>query len=128
MSYVIRRETPKARKQHRCDLCGRVIDCGEEYLRLWSLSDDGPYTWKECAHCQALWAVYSFSELLWYDEDYGYTPEDIRDGWEPDTPEAAEHKKQWLSRWHDKEGNLYPVPTGTETRHVEVRQPSEAYL
>ena len=126
MSTVIWSSRPKARKQHVCENCGRVIDRGEVYKRLRALDEDGdPYTWKECAHCSAFVTLYIDDFADRYE---GFCQDDIRE-WEPYTDEAAEHKRQWMNKWHNDDGDLYPIPAGTtDVRDVEVRQPREAYL
>lgn len=54
MSIVLWTETPKARKAHACDLCGRPIEKGETYLRMRGTFEGDPYTEKRCTHCIAL--------------------------------------------------------------------------
>lgn len=41
----------KARKQHRCDMCGKVIEIGEEYESQ-HLIEDGIYTFCQCDRCK----------------------------------------------------------------------------
>lgn len=55
LSDAIRR----ARKQHRCEECGRVIAAGEKY-RTYSWKEsvgDEPRTGKQCARCVAFMAA-----------------------------------------------------------------------
>lgn len=40
-----------ARKQHRCDECGRTIAAGEQYKFATGLTDDTVWTAKVCGHC-----------------------------------------------------------------------------
>lgn len=45
--------TPTARKDHRCQECGRTIAKGEKYCTQGGLND-GHFQWyKTCAHCDA---------------------------------------------------------------------------
>lgn len=108
---VIWDSEPVARKAHQCEDCGRRIDPGELYLRQRVLGDDGPYTWKRCAHCRALVALY-YDEMA-FDWHEGVGADDISE-WEPATPESREHKRQWLDKWRS-DGKLYPIPTATVT-------------
>lgn len=41
----------KARKQHRCDSCGKTIEKGEEYERAVYKNDD-MFTWRTCKRCK----------------------------------------------------------------------------
>ena len=43
----------KARKDHRCNECGRVIKRGETYRYFSGEHDGSIYTSKMCAHCQS---------------------------------------------------------------------------
>lgn len=42
----------KARKTHKCSECGRTIWKSERYLFISGISEDGPFTHKECRNCQ----------------------------------------------------------------------------
>lgn len=108
MSQLIDTTEPVARKRHVCEDCGRWIEAGEKYSRQFLIGDDGPYTWKRCAHCVAFWGMY-YSEIAW---DYweGAGPDDVVE-WEPVTAESIEHKRQFRAKWADHTGALYPVPT-----------------
>lgn len=41
----------KARKQHHCDMCGKVIEVGEEY-EAQNLINDSIYTFHQCDRCK----------------------------------------------------------------------------
>ena len=109
MDELISDREPVARKVHRCDDCGRGIQPGETYRRMVMVGDYGPRTWKRCAHCRVFIAMY-FDEFADCDDTYSDTS--IRD-WEPETPEAIEHKRGWVVKWRNDAG-LYPVPTRSE--------------
>lgn len=51
MSAILHTATPKARKEHRCDLCTGTIIPGETYRRDRCVWDDGPYVFKQCSAC-----------------------------------------------------------------------------
>lgn len=44
-------ENRKARKEHRCLECFRVIHAGEQYQHVRGVWDGEPGTYKTCAHC-----------------------------------------------------------------------------
>lgn len=48
----------KARKDHRCDACGRVITAGEHYQYESGKCDGDFYTRRACADCRSLEAVF----------------------------------------------------------------------
>ena len=79
--------TPKARKQHECDLCYGTIEPGEVYDRDTYIGDDGPYTWKSCVPCREV-----ASGLVrdgCYDPYDGYTPDDA-DEWAHEAARAGD--------------------------------------
>lgn len=46
---------PLARKEHRCEECGRRIQPGERYERVRMITrGDGPWTCKTCLYCLAM--------------------------------------------------------------------------
>lgn len=57
-SWAIYREsTPRARVEHYCSECGRVVRVGETYRLIEGMLDDGYHEWtrhKTCQHCLAL--------------------------------------------------------------------------
>lgn len=50
---VLENATPVARKQHLCDVCLGVIGEGDRYHRQRGIWDEGPYTHKAHALCNA---------------------------------------------------------------------------
>lgn len=73
-------ETPRARKAHRCDECGRTIRPGETYRKIVGVSPeyDGLDKIKQCAHCQAAatWLQEVCGGYL-----YGQIREDLEQHW-----------------------------------------------
>lgn len=43
-----------ARKQHKCEECGRTIEAGEPYNYVWGIWDGYDQTFKTCQNCKAL--------------------------------------------------------------------------
>lgn len=104
---TIRESTPRARREHRCSLCNRVIRIGETYDRDVNVWDGRIYTWKSCAHCRTAWLVASLRE-------YAYEAEGMNDElvceWEPQTIPEARWKVGWRRKWTRRDGSLMPVP------------------
>ena len=83
MSTTLSQSNPVARKTHVCNMCLATIYPGDHYRRGVYVQDDGPYTLKECAHCQTLldrvydWADYpdegvsEYDFLLWAQDNLG---------------------------------------------------------
>ena len=94
---------PTARVRHICEMCRRVIEPGEAYLRGVGL-DGTAWTWKECAHCDALRDV---ARAQTGDDEYDW--QTIAD-WEPTSWQQMRVKVQWLRGWTRRDGRLYPVP------------------
>lgn len=99
---------PVARVEHTCSLCGRTIAQGETYRRCRLIGDDGPYTFKECAHCRAFMDLTTVVEaaISWGE---GYSTDDFCE-WEPDDFQGARWQVQWKRQWRRRDGALYPVP------------------
>lgn len=59
MGYDCQVDTnPKARKDHWCHECGKVIPKGEVYHKQTGIGDSTPYTWKVHKQCAGLyWAL-----------------------------------------------------------------------
>ena len=98
---------PRARKPHRCTLCGRLIRPGETYRRGAGMDGSTAWTWKECAHCEA---ILPLIDTVWEcDEDEGYGRSNIED-WDPTTVPHLRLKVLYLRQWTDRDGALYPIP------------------
>ena len=97
------RSNPRARKKHKCSMCYRIIQRGETYMR--GVTFDGTaWTWKECAHCEALFTV---MVNTWGESEYSA---DDADEWEPQTLGELRVKVQWKKAWTRADGSLFPVP------------------
>lgn len=114
-TVLSQRAIKAARAEHRCALCSRTIAIGEPYRCTRIIGDDGPYTYKECAHCTALIGSACppslrdpLDDAMYHGE--GYCDEDILQ-WEPETQAERTLKHQFERRWTDLDGTLYPVPT-----------------
>lgn len=98
---------PTARKPHRCMMCRRSIDPGEQYRRGAGMDGSTAWTWIECAHCSAL-AGYLTSQDDYYDDGYDWT---MLADWEPASVEHLRIKALAVRRqWRRTDGTLYPVP------------------
>lgn len=106
---MIANEHPVARKEHECSLCHRTIQPGERYNRQRSVGDDGPYVFKDCAHCEAMVKILNDDEGDWYDTWEGFTAWDVAE-LEPTSIRTARLKVMYHRRWRRRDGALYPVP------------------
>jgi hypothetical protein len=65
--------TAKARKPHQCCECGRTIQPGEIYHKVFGVQDRDPFSGKWCAHCDVaknwLWKNCGGSLLSGVEED-----------------------------------------------------------
>jgi hypothetical protein len=98
----------KARKPHKCSMCYRVIDPGEVYEWQSNIHDNHLYTWKECAHCQAMQSIIDFAYWAGY-PDEGIGPFDVGE-YEPETIAEARLIVGWRTKWRRKDGTLREVP------------------
>ena len=98
-----------ARISHQCMLCARQIGPGETYLHGVGLDNGAAWTWKECAHCDALRSyVYTHHWDDHYDEELIYN-------WEPQTVAHLRLKAMWRRQWRRVDGTLMPVPVVVRT-------------
>jgi len=75
MSYWSEPQHRRARKRHCCSTCLRRIDPGEMYDTSRGFDSGEVWTFKQCAHCNAVTRIYA---LLDYDDRISY---DRFDGW-----------------------------------------------
>lgn len=101
----------QARKPHTCSLCYRTIDPGETYESQTNIYDGHIYTWKECAHCDALRRLIDFE--LYADLDEGIGPYDVG-AYEPQSIAEARLIVGWRTKWRRKDGTLREVPAREE--------------
>ena len=106
MTDFYHRGQVKARKQHTCSDCHRVICPGEMYERCAGMDGSRAWTWKDCAHCIALLTQLRQLDLVWDDEYSEHTFVD----WQPETVEQARWKAQWKRQWRRRDGQLYTMP------------------
>lgn len=100
----------KARKQHRCVECARMIEPGETYRYASGVGEYGIDVWHCCEHCYAAssWLVKTCGGFLW--EAVG---EDLKEHWD----ESPEYCSMWLGRaivgmrrqWRRRDGSLMSV-------------------
>jgi len=85
-------------------MCRRVIRPGETYLRGAGMDGSYAWTWRECAHCDA---IRDLPRNEWGIEEYDW--QTIAD-WEPRTVHLLRLKALWQKGWERKDCSLYPVP------------------
>lgn len=102
---VLASENPVARIEHKCQLCYRTIEPGEQYNRQRNIGDDGPYVFKACAHCDAYVRLAGIAN--WADD--GYAADDV---WEypPANIREARWRAMYRRKWRRRDGGLYPIP------------------
>lgn len=108
MGYGWSIQHPTAQKAHTCQMCGRRIDPGERYLRGAGF-DGTAWSWKECAHCEAVRKLYDISDGGEYNEDYFHE-------WSRDPQDVTElrHAAGYRMKWRTRLGTLLPVPASDE--------------
>lgn len=77
---LLKQTRPKARKEHKCTECKRVIKQGESYLYEVTLYDGDLDTWKTCSDCEAIReeffkSGYIYGEILFYLLEHIYNSE-----------------------------------------------------
>lgn len=109
-------KTVTARKEHKCNECGRVIAKGESYHRANALADGRFDTFKLCAHCDAAseWLTVVCNGYI-----YGDIGEELEEHWHEDTTfrsrELAEAIAGRRRAWrYSYSGKLMPVPHGVK--------------
>lgn len=99
--------TVRARKQHRCGMCGQGISAGDLYRVSVNLYDGRVYNWRECLPCGndgiCAW-VYNWADYP--DEGVGYEEADEWAGYVHWMRRPAERAaaRRWLARAAGGEG------------------------
>ena len=107
---VYRKTNPKAKKQHKCDECGHIIQPGEVYARTFTIYEGTPDTYIACERCDDLMEAFSdVGFCLSYDGffgDYGEWLTDcgIEDGEERAFAIRAKHK-HWSPNRTNSQGH-----------------------
>lgn len=110
-ALILASETRKARKQHQCDECGRLIQPGETYLHERGIGD-GPFTNRTCSHCQVAcnWLTQQCGGFV-----YTQVEEELREHWQEDTAYRTRELARLIygmgRNWQARKGGLMPVPT-----------------
>lgn len=102
--------TPTARKSHVCSVCNRRIDPGEKYYRSRGFDGGDAWTFRQCAHCQAVTRLYDprdSDDLISQDGHLYWTEDRARD--------VAELRAMAGFRmgWRTRSGALVPAPGDT---------------
>ena len=108
--------TRKARQPHACATCSREIRPGESYRHQTGVWDGRWYLFDQCAHCQAIWAIYrpSSYESMISEEGYLDWAEEGSTAWgRDDLADIRElrYRVQYRMGWRSKAGKLFPIPT-----------------
>ena len=74
--------TRRARKPHRCDLCGTTIHPGDHYHHQAGKTDGTFHTWRNCQPCST---VITRTRDYWFDYDHGVDA-DTATEWATDNP------------------------------------------
>ncbi|HAF72534.1 MAG TPA: hypothetical protein DCL06_06265 [Corynebacterium variabile] len=84
MSDLFAHKKRRARKTHRCDLCGTTIRPGDTYSHETGTADGRFLTWRNCAPCDE---VISAASIDYYETDgVGVTADDAQ-VWAEDHPD-----------------------------------------
>lgn len=104
---VLHRSNPKARKEHQCSSCYRVIRIGEVYERQDNVFDGDRYSYLMCEHCRAL--VDRVTDLVpddWYED--GFSDDTISEGMREYAETLADLRLYawFLRRWMRADGTV----------------------
>lgn len=84
--------TVKARKQHRCDYCGKLIAIGEEYTKA-TYKADHIYDWRSCERCK------EYVEEAFHNNDYDFSD---GMGWQDFMDYMSEEHRDIAAEWWKK--------------------------
>lgn len=103
---------PRARREHRCSDCRRIIRPGETYRRGVGFEGGTLYSeWKDCQHCEFVLNQYDVAWDGEYNEDT-FT-EWAGDGFQDIT--EARLQAGYRNKWTTAQGNLWPLPVSTHS-------------
>ena len=109
---VLRESRQKAKKEHRCRECGRVIQIGELYLYEAMLEPDGWFCdHKTCRHCERVreWLVRTCGGFV-YDMIREDLSEHVKE--EYDIPVSIKMASIGMARrWRRRDGSLWRLPS-----------------
>ena len=97
---------PRAKRDHECSDCGRTISPGETYRRGVGFDDGTAWTWKDCAHCEAILSLYDLSWDGAYNDGTFYAWATDEHGDWSEVRDAA----GYLMHWRTQSGALLPIP------------------
>jgi hypothetical protein len=68
---ILEEGQPRAKREHFCDDCQRIIEPGETYRRVRAIGNDGPQTYKSCAQCsRVVDAIWRYDpDSRWYADE-----------------------------------------------------------
>jgi len=111
--------TPRARREHYCAECGRVIGAGERYERNVHVWDGAMICHKTCEHCLVArqWLQDECGGWL-----FGAVEEDIREhAHSGDYPMGVHRLAVGMAwKWRTPTGKLLPVPKVPQTTHERI--------
>lgn len=92
---IVSIERVKARKQHKCDMCGKKIEVGEEYEAQNLVCYNEMYTFHQCDRCKPyvdeLWSIGFDNDLDGLDSSTFYSF-------------MSEEHNDVLNKWYKEDG------------------------
>lgn len=96
MNELLSKKDRKSRKDHKCDLCGKIIHKGETYTWSKNVYDGTIYEWHEHKNCsEVCGAIWDY-----VDPDEGMSDQDFHDGCQEICqifvcPDCPRHNKEY---------------------------------
>lgn len=99
---------PRARKPHQCDTCHRRIELGEVYRRVRVWEGDEAWTFRQCAHCDAVSRLWDTTDFDYCISESGFLSwsEDRR----PNDLTEARAIAGYRKCWRTQSGAFWPIP------------------